>query len=376
MELHIKNHYYFYVEIGGQKEFLGNEDDFISFVISEEAGNVLPTFEFVFLLEKDKEDLLKYLNEGNIVKIRIGVSPDDAVEVELAIMNMTVERSGKHLWNIFLTGVLNKLPYMMESKIFSTDQISGVECIEQVVSNYFSTEFNVPTSTDKQYWIQPNVSDRKFVNDVWLHSYRPGSFLAMGITCDGKFILKDPKLDQSYKWKFDHRDPEAIKYHSDYVLKIRSGLMNSWVGHGKDRTVFDADGGEYVEESESFEPLLAMTNVFHRSSEVTQKASDFRIQNINVHDNYWAAQKRNITSSALFSSVTIDVEFGDMHRPIKVLDRVLFMEQVADSTFQDLLFLSGYYYVTKVVRHIQDKAMHTTVRLSREALSEIRGELK
>lgn len=377
MVLSVENQYYLSIVIGDKDDFIANEDDLQSCVVCEEAGNVLPTFELRFLIRKESEDTFKYLNEGNIVKMTFGETVDRAVTSEFIIEKMFIQRNGQTAWDVTISGFYNAMAYLAESKIWASGLVSGVECIQSKISGYFKPEFNIGASSDSQYWIQHNTSDRKFITDVWLHSYRPDSFVCVGISSDGKFILKDIKADGGAKWEFgSEEDPEIVKFGPDYCVETRTGLMNHWAGFSRDRTVWNQDADEYADMTEQFKPILAQSEYFDRSSAVGNRIFEFRPINENVHENYWKAWRRNVTSLALFSSIGIVVEYSDKYREMKVLDRVYIQDDKAEPEAGPLVQHSGYYYLTHITRRMDNKKCSTTVKLSREALSEIKGDLR
>ena len=377
MELYVKGGYYLNIVVAGQSDFLFAEDDLISLVISEEAGNVLPSFLFRFKLAKENEKLLKYLNEGNTVDIRMGKTPDKTVDSKFVITRVNLQRAGTNLWDVTVTGLYDALSYVAESRVWSSDEVSGVECLKTVSDRHFTSKFEVDTSSDKQYWIQPNVTDRKFVTDVWLHSYRPNSFLGMGITSFGEFIVKDMLKDTNNKWKFGNNpEDEWIKYSSDYMLDVRSGLMNFWAGLDRSRVVWDSDEGEYPESEEEFKTSLALSKTFDRKSGVGNRSLEFRPLNENVDPYYWDAYRRNVTSLALFSAVNLTLQYSDKFELMRVLDRAYFYDDQAFPDSPEIVYHSGYYFISKITRAIDYKNLVTTVVLNREALSEIKGDLE
>lgn len=376
MQLYLKEQYFLNIVIGGQSDFLTQEDDFIHLVLLEEAGNTLPTFNLSFKVYKEKEDIFKYLNEGNIVSIQLGKDPNTTVSSEYVITKCTFSRSGEQMWTVQIYGIQNAMSYLAESKIWASDRISGVECILEKAEEHFKVESNIKSSSDKQYWVQPNVTDKKFISDVWMHSYRPDSFIGIGISTGGKFILKDMLVGTGAKWKFGHKPPsEWIKYHSDYIVDIRSGLMNYWAGFNRVRPVWDADEDAEVDISESFKPALAQTRYFNRRDDVGDRSLEFRQINDNVDPNYWNAHKRNMTSLALFSSVELGVEYADCFRPMRVLDRVFFLDSRAGSNTSEIVYHTGYYFISHITRRVDYKNCNTLVVLNRESLSEIKGDL-
>jgi len=358
------------------------ESDLELFHIHEEAGNVLPTFAAIFYVAKDNKDLLKYLNEGNSLEVSFGRTTESMIDCSLLITKYDHQRSGQNNYRIQLAGMYSARDYTAPKIEIHPNQ-SGVEVINSLTDKYFKVESNITKSADKQNWVRHNISGRKFVNDVWLHSWLPKSFLTCGISSDGKFILKDivkevvNKREQGWDWRFTPKvvEDNDIAYDGDYFLNTESGFINHWVGYGLRTQEFNQESGIDRSIFEEIKPLLTQSKALLRSEEIQERIGESRVLNDNVHGNYWRAYLKNMQYLAVFGSVKIILSFHKEFYPVKVLDLVMFIDyEIGEQSATGST--SGLYFVKEVSRVIAERQLTTTVVLCREGLGESQGGLR
>ena len=367
------------LKIGNNEDFL-DEPQFINFKIIEEAGNILPIFELTFTT--NNEDIIAELNEGNILEASIGKDIDSLTDIELKISNLEVIKCGDNDEMNVLSGFMNKTSYLNDQKTQIISQTSGVEALEEVVGTHFRTDFNISKSQDKMNWIQPYITDKQFANQLWLHSYISGSFLASSITIENEFRLRDikkaiPTGIQSFDYKFTTQPENENDYSFDGtpVKTIRSGFINMWSGYGVEKQLQDLTTGEESFVEEEVETILALSNNLTRDAEKSKQRASLDHLSDNVDPNYWNAYIRNLQHLAVFNTVEFRLDFSDVYIPVKTLDIVSFKEPRLGGISFANDYTSGLYIVTKVTRQIKDRKLHTVVRIAREALNEIKGDL-
>lgn len=375
MTIGIVGQYQFKFTIGALQDAI-SEEDLHSFTLIEKAGNVMPEFELIFSTER--EDLFSYLHEDNKLDVSFGKDVNSLTTVSLSCAGIECIRQGRQKRTLSITGLLSPPSYLSSSRTLITSSKSAVEVIKDVVSPYFTPVFNISKSSDTQRWIQPNWSDKKFVNEVWLHADLPGSFPAVGISSAGRFILKDIKKDllTKPKWRFgkDVQNEETdIIYSGDPIFKIKTGFINNFVGYGREKIIYNLEDGDETTILEKAEPIVALTNKMARSAGVEKKFAASGIINDNTHANYWQSYQRNFAYLAAFGNVLTTVHFTNYFADISVLDQVLFKDEdpLKTATSPSSEFNSGIYYVSKVVRNIAGRQFTTTVELCREALNQL-----
>ena len=371
----VEGQYIVKFDIGDQKDFL-KEDDFATCTVIEEAGNKLPSFELAF--NSDSSALLSKVNEGNIINMSLGKTPENMVDIPLRVLSRNTPKQGDSKQAVLLAGLRDNLDYASGGTINITDKMSGVEAIKETVSKHFTPKFNIDKSQDSQNWVQPNVSDMKFIRDTWLHSYVNKSFIAVGITTGGEFILKDirKEIHNEPLWNFvveRSDDARDIVYDRDYAPNVKTGFLNKIIGYGKSRHLKDLDSGAASVANPTAEPLITLSSALDRASSVAGSTPAHGLLNGNVHSKYWDAYHLNVSYLALFNTSSIVLSFQNEMKDIKVLDLALFEDFEIDSPMKSEQ-VSGLYFVTKVARTISSRKIITVVELNREVSGAMRGE--
>lgn len=356
-----------------------DEPDLQELKIIEEAGNVLPSFSIVFTLQ-DK-DVLRYFNEGNPLEIASGVDDLEMTNVKFRILGKPyISKLTQHKYLIKLTGLLDNIKYYSDCKTRIVGPMSGIEAIIGVAGNHFNVDTNIQKSQDRQNWIQPNISDKAFINQVWMHSFIPGSFPAIGISSRGDFILRDVKklAKSGYQWTFTSTDvlkDNEIAFDT-WSLGSSTGFINAWTGYSKEKPLWDVDSGVASISKPFLQPILASTSELDRMEDIGKRSDDFNLINENVHPQYWSAFQNNLSYLAIFSSgANLLLQFSGRYVDLKVLDLV-FLRDLDINLQGSEGYYSGSYIISKVARIVESKNFTTLVQLTRESLGELIGNLK
>lgn len=372
----IEGQFLFKFKIQDREDFI-NTEDLIFFKLCEAAGNILPTFEIGFTTFD--ESLLGLFHESNDIEVSFGQDRDSLTDVKLVPMRVTPTRAGMHKHMIVANGFYSALGYLNTDRVFISDKKSGVEVIRDKVAQYFTPTFNITKSFDSMNWVQSATPDRMFVNKVWMHSNVQNSFPAVGISSDGRFILKDVKaeLATDFKWRFTAA-PKAAKdiyYDGDYATDYNTGFINNWVGYTREKTLYNLEEGSESQLSNVTKPVMSMTKEIAKRAEIEKRYAQAGIQSDNVHSEYWACYLRNLSSLAVLGSVKNTVSFSNLFKPIRVLDLVMFKEDSTQSlNGESSEFASGLHFVTKVARSVQNQKLTTVVELSRESVNSLKGD--
>jgi hypothetical protein len=381
MAIGIEDQYYFDFALGDQTDFI-NEGNLVTFKVLEFTGNVLPKWEIMF--NTSNEFLIARLHEGNDLEVSFGRNPNKTTTTKLVAERRTKTQAGAGLYTIYMSGLYSNLAYMSNPKQFISENKSGVEVIRDIVTGagfaVGDNDFNIDVSEDSQHWVQHNISARRFVTQVWMHSFLRKSFICVGITTDGSFILKDlrKQFAETPKWNFvvgDVVNDNDIVYDPDPVTDSSAGFINAWMGRGRDRVIHDLEAGTQVNLFIEPEPLLATTQALARRADLEKRHGEVGVFNSNVHPQYWEAHLRNLTNLAVFSSECVVLSFQGLFKNIRILENVTFSEQelVAERTSEHQ---SGEYIVTGITRELTAGQFGTTVTMCREAPNAIRGDLR
>lgn len=382
MAIGFQDQFYFNFSIGDRENFIINWDDLVTFKVGEQTGNVLPEWEIMF--NTNDEVVMALFNEGNDLEVSFGRNPTELKETKLAIQRVGKGRAGAGLNTIYANGHYSALDYISNPQLFISDSKSGVEVIRDVAGQHFTivadNDFNVTTSEDTQRWVQHNISNRRFVNDVWMHSFIRDSFILVGITIDGHFVLKDMRIlfAQDPRWIFTTgtaRGENEIIYDPDVETDSKAGFINAWLGRGRERVIHDLEEGTTSNLFIEPEPLIAITQQLARKADLAKRHGETRMVNDNVHSEYWEAAMRNLTNLAVFSSECLTLSFTGLFRDIRVLDNVVYNE-LEIGTDRVAQIHSGEYVVSKVMREVTNRQFATTIEICRESPNAIQGSFR
>ena len=372
----IEGQYLFIFSIGGKDDFLDSKS-LTNFVITEESGNSLPTWKIEFTTEDP--ELLLVFNEGNDFEVSFGQTLEKLKSTKLLITKRILSGEGAQKLYVVALGVYSAMDYIINPVKQISDKKSGIEILVDTVSKHFKVDTNVNSSEDSQNWIQPNIPNSVFVDNLWLHSYIANSFIGTAITFEGEFIIRDIKalVQEDYKFRFTNKVEEDndISYSGDYYLESEAGFINCWVGYGKKKLIHSLEDGSQSTDSETIKPLLALTKNLNRRSGIKDKATISGMHNENTHSNYWQAALRNVMGLSIFSSEKNTLSFSNNLVDIHPYDLVMFKDEDIVSANQSSEFQSGLYLVGAVGMSVSNNDLVITIDLYREAFNAIEGEL-
>ena len=385
--LGVKGQYKFQFSIGDLKDFIA-ESNFVSFKLEEKAGNLLPIFELSFKFTDDS--IISRLNEGNVLKVTFGRDfgdRDDMRNAELLITKVEYYRLATSIYLASCKGILNAIDYVTDRRLRITDSLSSYEAISLVASDHFVVESNRSSVEDAMNWIQPNITDKKFVDQMWERSYVADTFPAIAITAEKKFLIKDLRLlssqsslEDNLAWRFttfDIQNTGTILVDEPPIYMEQSGFINNLFGYGKRQIVNNLEEGTFTSLAvEPEEPFLSQGKLL-RSANADLRQTQHALNSENVHANFQEAKLQNVINLGVFGSVVVSLKFSGIYKPVNLLDVVQLRD---DTTVPSRVFsseyFSGLYIVTGVTRALISKSLITFVELSRESLSAGRGEFK
>jgi hypothetical protein len=375
MMIGVQGQYLFIFNLGDNTDFI-EEGDLVQFSITEEAGNLLPTFNLLFY--SSDESIFYTLNESNILNVSFGRDNNSLVTMPLSIATLGSSPSGASKRLISVNGLFNAIPYLNNPKINITSVQSGIEAIIATASKSFKVQSNITSSSDSQAWIQHNLSDKNFIDAIWLHCNVLNSFPAIGISSLGYFVIKDIKKDllNPFKYRFTQNPvlPNDIPYDADPVFVANTGFMNNWVGYGRQKIVYDVDdpSNDSIALTKP-QPVTALTANLARNQDVSYIFDSIGIVNENTDPNYWSTFQHNLAYLGMYGTISTTLSFQSIFVPIQVLDQVNFKNQSVDTTYsQTTEYNTGIYYVNKISRNLGKRQFVTVVSICRESNNNIK----
>ncbi len=373
----IKGQFRFVFSIADFDDFLSAEQ-VITFTVFEEAGNVLPSFRLEIKLIE--EDVIKVMNEGNILQVSYGRDQDHMRTCDLRILRMDTYPDGDHFRRVLLSGLIDAIGWLNVTHCRGFKDKTSLDVIDEVAADYFTVDLRGNTARDTMLWLQPGITNKRFINEVWLHSHIPDSTPLVGITADKRFLLRSTTQLKDIDWRLvygDLTDDKDIPYQSNYHVEMRSGFINSWYGYGREKKLVDWESGNVVFDNEEAEVFLAQAKTLNRMEEITPRFDNASFLNDNVHENYWSAFMRNLSYLTMGSSVKLVVRVTDYYFDVDVLDSVLFLDRRQDDKKEEVIeFFSGRYVVSKVVRNLSSSQFTMSLELCRETLNSGKGDLR
>lgn len=380
MSIGVDGQFYLNFKVGNNDNFL-TKDDFIEFTVYEYPGNLLPTFEWSFRTQD--ESVLKRLNEGNLLQAQYGRTRDDLVDVQLSPSSVNTFKDGENFSVFNITGFASQISYVTNHNLQITPEQSAVEAIIAVAqANGFVVQGNIQTSRDKQRWIQPNISDKSFVNDTYLRADVQNGAVSVAITADGQFIVKDILSDierpanNRFDWKFT-KSPQTEKdvvYDSDGSIESQAGFINNWIGYGRAIKLIDNETGDVSDILEQPDVILSLSNALDKYSAINDRYGGVRFQSESVHSSFWERYNHNLIFLANLSKISNTFSVSDRYFPIKPLDLCMYSEEGTINNVVSSDFKSGLYVCSGVIRTFQADRTNTTLILNREAFNEVINE--
>lgn len=377
--------YYFDCSIADFNDFIEYEDTF-SFKISEFAGGILPEFDMTFVTSEQR--ITPYLHEGSIIKAKLGRTRETVKNMTLYCTSWVSGEHGTNYRIFNVKGFAVNIDYVNSPVIKSYTGKSAVEAVIECAKTVFGSKVisNITKSFDSQNWYQPNITNKNFITKTLYRADLKTSFPAFAITMDGTFILKDIIKDLSNKntdWYFVKSRREVplaneVQYVGDANVVSNVGIVNKIIGYNFDFKSMVIETEEIVSELFKRKNILVPTSKLGGSKTANPKQVVGIQQTENVHENYHKSYNHNLINLLNLSCTEVPFTVFDPYFDIKPLDKARFYrtgvtKSVGDkqSTFSDD-YSSGDYFVTNIVRQIENKKFLTTVKISRETTYEVR----
>ena len=396
---------YFYLQINiKNKQWIFNPEDLLRFLYEEEAGNLSPVCEFDLLIQDTS--ILQYLNEGNSIDVTIGgydklpkdksgsnISAPNKQQFSVTVVRLEVSYDSFPFIQIYCSGIIGDYGYIANNNMSIIKQKSSVDAIKQVLKE--DDEFtNIDSKTkasfkDTQNWVQYNISNKRFISNIWLHSYSPNNTLFLGINSNNTFILRDKLylLEQITKKDFKYifsnfsgdKDKNKVIQYDGILFTQSNSILNLTSCYNLNKLVYDLDNAQEVTISSDIKNMgISSNSKLNRNSSITNTSATASVHNLNVHDNYHLAYLSNIGNLMSVSGCKLILNFTNIFlSDLSILDMIYVtvneLDPLANSTAKGE---SGNYLVSRITRCIMNNKFTTTVACNRESINEMSGELR
>lgn len=370
----VDGQYKFNVAIGNMTDFL-KEDKFEKFVLIETIGLSLPYWELRY--DNVFPELLRYFNEKQQIQVQLGTTTKDLEPIDLVIKKPIVMPKSASSQSVILRGFNTMTDYLENEKQSSIEGDS--KTLAQTIASRYSLKFqsNLTETKDKMTYLQPMITDFKFLYTEWLHSNSglENDIIIPSIT--SQFVMRYNSLSKLINEvdiekipTFVDANPEKneILVNANTGAESNTTISNMLGSYMKQRDIFYKATGrlEHLDLSNTT-PIISESNT-NSVDESISKSSGFYVQNENVHDTYYKQELLNtqrwfsIQSSKQWVNVS-----NKLVRGVYPGDLVMYMTNKENGQVNDEV--SGLYLVVKKVISIKDRNVDTNFLLSRENLN-------
>lgn len=359
------------IDLDGNEDFI-TEADLINFVIQEEAGGTLPTFNLAF--RSENESLVYKFQEGVSLSISLGATNNNMVDYELQIVNVSLQKSQIN-YTVELVGMLDSLDYLSQGNTKIFPETDAISTLKEISSKYFTwAKGNITKSMDRQKWIQYGLTDKKMVHNLWLRcDIGDNDVPLLGISGNKEIIVKSLRQSlTSFSWNFTTREDDhnnTIQITPDYGVENLGAFINGWLGYGRKKPIYMFEEGEETENLFKATPFIAIASEIKRAQGIEYKTTEVGIIGENTHKKYWESYYSNLTNLATMSTLNINISFINEFKELGLLDYVSFFDKTVKSDEGVLSPYSGGYFITRITRQVRDRTLYTQVQLTRDGLN-------
>ena len=358
---------------------LGDVADFIGpnniqyFRLYETAGGVRPILELSFILEDEK--LIKYINQGNILKVTFGISELDKDTIEFELYEDNTNKQFSLGYNITLKASFYRPKFSSMVKC-NTYTGTSKDVISQICSdNGFNLVTNIDKTVDNMSWYQIGETTWSFCKDVWLHSYiNDKTFIAFAFDAYNmyfydvrKLVLEEPKWYFTSKY-VANKNTNVVNFGS-YFVSNEYGATNCLVGKNIINKTFNVDSGVLNDTTYNLKNFTGIdTNSINLNA---ANCVDYQYSFINddFHTNYEKAYNQNLRNNILFNTFCIYLTTAGQFKKFKLFDTVQFDISPKDERMNGIAFITG------IVYEFENNVLNINLVLNKETPSGIKGDM-
>lgn len=374
MTIGTQGQYLLSVSLGDKDDFL-KEDKFNSFKLIENIGLSLPYWELNF--DCVFPELLRYFNETQPITIQIGTTTNDLKPLQLVIKKPIVVPQSTQSHSVILRGFTSMHSYLDKEHMASYSQQTTYKLAQQIAAKY-NLKFmsNIEDTSDLMDYLQPGISDFKFLFTEWLHSYyADNDIIIPTITTNDVLsfnslskLIADSDPEKLTTFITGKPEKDEIQVDANQGGDSSASMSNSFGSYVKDRYIFNIEDGMLTHINvENSTPIISESKTTSVDSSIS-KSSGFFVQSSNVHENYY---KQELINTQKFFSIQATKQWVSV--PEKLLskvypgDLVMFMSKKTNGQIDDAV--SGMYLVSKKVTSIKNRKVHTNLLLTRENMN-------
>ena len=373
------------LQIGTVRDVLMNSEDLISFKIVVGSRGELPSLEISFT--SSNVEVFKSMNEMNFLTLTYGRTLSNARINEWDFKFPSISKVGADKYKYDLTCLLRVPNYLSNSKAECYKGSSKSAIQAALASTGLILDAKVDCK-DVMSWIR-DTTVFKFIQDTYLRYWSGDeeTCAAVAVTLDKELRFYDLRkhiLEKMPNPDFKTSLVSANKSLAPDMFSIKpgDGLLNDWVGNGRNFLQYNLDTGEIEDIKPNlsrslFETQASMDQLLNRKSDqVPRPAPPQSFCGDNVHENWNRAYAQNLTRLALVSSIGVSLQYQGRMVELDPLDLVVLSSQEikskGDSGNRYSYTYTGLYLVDSWSLQYVNNHLLTRIDLTRDANSDMK----
>lgn len=375
MAIGIDGAYKFDLTIGDKSNFL-KEDKFIKFILIENIGLSLPYWELQY--DNVFPDLVEYFNEKQPIQVQLGTSQKDLEPINLVIKKPVVVPKSADSQSVTLRGFNTMIDYLENENVSQLENSDSCTLANTIAQKYgLQYKSNLESTQDVMTYMQPNITDFKYLYTEWLHSNSGIENDIIIPTITSQYVMTYNSLTKL----ISEVDTNTIKTFVDASPEKDEIMVNANTG-AESNTTFSNMLGNYVKQRDIFYVSTGMTEHIDISNstpiisesktnsvnDTISKSSGVYVQGPNVHETYYKQELLNTQKWFSIQSSKQWVSVPDkLVKDIYPGELVMYMSKKSNGQVNDAT--SGLFLVVKRVISIKNRQVTTNFLLSRENLN-------
>lgn len=367
--------YKFDLTIGNRSNFL-KEDKFIKFILIENIGLSLPYWELQY--DNVFPELLEYFNEKQPIQVQLGVSLKNLEPIDLVIKKPIIVPKSVDSQAVTLRGFNTMIDYLENENISKLDDSDSLTLAKTIANKYGLTfKTNMESTKDKMTYMQPCISDFKYLYTEWLHSDSGLQDDIIIPTITSQYTMTYNSLtklinnaDIQSLPTFVDASPEKneIIVNANTGAESNTTISNMLGSYVKQRDIYYANTGmlEHIDVSNKT-PIISESRTTSVDESIS-KSSGFYVQSETVHPTYY---KQELLNTQKWFSIQSSKQWvcapNTLVQNVYPGDLVMYMSKKSNGQVDDSR--SGLFLVVKRVISIKNRKINTNFLLSRENLN-------
>lgn len=339
-------------------------DELYEIQVIDQVGLQLPEIR-IQVRTPDEEKVRLLTKPGFLIELGIGkTSIEETIKFRAFKKIVDDGVQGENNYFITLWGLMDKMDYLRVQRMESYKSEDDKKPSSDVWTEVCGRNELVPEteeSNDKMNWLQYNISDRRFLEEVtWASYFDNDDPVLATIRRDSKAIFKPISKLKTIKGTLGNT--LAATYNANSILMNQfDGFLSTWAGLKRNILVQNMEDG-----TDSETTLEATQQIVGVGFDQVERFQEREMVNENLHENWWQAVTQNRVLRASLSAITIKCRLN-VYTPLFPLDYVTVnWQRIRDN--QPVQMFGGEWLVAANRISIMDSHYEQIVVLARESL--------